>query len=130
MKLILTEKEKTELLTTCLQHFWESLSMWEHNAEYTDKQYRDARQAVLFNKTDICQEDVFCYIILKSKGLNIIDLEDEENIILFNSLLFNQNFDKCNYKDVINILNEDADYDFTTTDNVLQCLIFGEVIYG
>jgi len=132
MKLILTTEEKTDLLTTCLQYFWQSLSMWEHEAHYTDKQYLRSKQMIIEKKgvDTICQEDVLAHIILNGAGINIVDCEDEENKVCFNLAKFDENFDKCDPAEVIPILVGSSDYDFENTDNVLQTLIFGSVIYG
>ena len=141
MKLTLTLKEKRELLTTSLQHLNESLQMWEHSIEYTDKQYLKAKQMVIARqktkaKTDlligdvICFEDVISEMVFGQSSLKFIDDEDQDNIIIFDLELFNKNIDKCDPMDIIKIIGDDADYDFYTTDNVLQCLIFGEVTFG
>lgn len=131
MKLILTTEEKTELLITALQYFYQSLSMWEHTAKYADKTYLQARQALENNvHSTICQEDVYAQMILAGAGINIVDDEDPENCVLFNAEKFDENFDKCNPAEVISLINDSGDYDFTNTDNILQTLIFGEVVYG
>ena len=130
MQLILTPIEKRELLTTCLQYFYQSLSMWEHTAKYADKTYLKARQTLATNvKTTICIEDVLTEIILAGAGINIVDDQDEDNIVLFNLEKFDENFQACDAYEIIMLLLE-KDYDFTNTDNVLQTLIFGEVVYG
>lgn len=134
MKLILTMKEKRELLTTSLQHLNESLQMWEHTLEYTTLQYSKAKQMVIARqkvKTEsICYEDVICEIMLGNNVAKFIDDDDAENVVIFSLELFNENIDKCALLDIASIFDEQGNYDFTTTDNVLQCLIFGEVVYG
>jgi len=125
MQLILTTTEKRELLTTCLQYFYQSLSMWEHTAKYADKTYLKARQMLITT----CREDVYAEMILAGAGINIVDDQDEDNCVLFNLEKFDQNFQACDAYEIIMLLLE-KDYDFTNADNVLQTLIFGEVVYG
>jgi len=132
MQLILTTTEKRELLTTCLHTFQQSLHMWEYTAKYADKTYLEARQMLASNVSknmNICREDVYAEIILAGAGINIVDDQDEDNCVLFNLEKFDQNFQACDPYEIIMLLLE-KDYDFTNTDNVLQTLIFGEVVYG
>ena len=132
MQLTLDNKEKTILLENCLQYFWQSLSYWNFEAHYTESQYLRAKQKLFDNNTgilNVCQENIFATLILHDEGIKIIDREDTENIVIFNAEVFNTNFDKCDPAEVISLINECGDYDYTNTDNVLQTLIFGEVIY-
>ena len=131
MKLTLNAKEKNELLITALQYFGESLRVWEHEIDYEGKDYVNAKVKLIKSKQNsLCQEDVFACMILKGKGIKIVDCEDETNVVLFDIRKFNQNISKCDYSDIIKLLDDNGDYDFYTTDAVLQCLIFGEVTYG
>jgi len=134
MKLILNAKEKNELLITALCSFGESLRVWEHEIEFEGFDYVNAKVKLIkqysSREVSLCQEDVFAHMILKGKGIKIVDCEDEENIVLFDSRKFNQNISKCDASDIIKLLDDNGDYDFYNTDAVLQCLIFGEVTYG
>lgn len=131
MKLILTLQEKTELLTTAFQYFAESLQCWEHQIDYENKDYKNAQVKLIKKRqSSLCREDVFACIVLKGKGIKIIDCEDEDNVVVFNAALFNKNLPKCDPMEVIKLLDDNGDYDYYTTDSILQTLIFGEVIYG
>jgi len=131
MKLKLSAKEKNQLLVTALQYFGESLRVWEHQVDYENTDYINAKIKMIKNTESlICVEDIYAYMILKGKGIKIVDCEDEENIVLFDFRKFNQNISKCDYSDIMKLLDDNGDYDFYNTDAVLQCLIFGEVTYG
>jgi hypothetical protein len=130
MKLTLTLQEKTDLLTTALQYFAESLQCWEYSYHHQTLDYQRARIRVSKGGKSICQEDVLASCILHGKGIQIIDENDEMISVFLDRQLFDQNIDKCEPLDIIKILDENGDYDYWTTDAVLQCLFFGEVVYG
>jgi hypothetical protein len=133
MQLTLDNREKTILLENCLQYFWQSLSDWNFEAQYTDKQYLRSKKLILAGKPEIlslCQENVLAHIILHGAGIKIVDREDTEEIVIFNAEVFNKNIERCDPAEVISLINESGDYDYTNTDNVLQTLIFGQIIYG
>lgn len=130
MKLTLTLQEKTDLLTTALQYFAESLRVWEYDYYHNSLEYQKARIRVSKKIKGICQENVFCSIVLHGKGMTITDINDSEESILFNRERFDKNLGKCDPTEVLKLLSNDGDYDFYTTDSVLQCLIFGEVTFG
>lgn len=136
MKLILTSIEKESLLTTALQYFQESLQGWEHIAEIDGKTYRKAKEQLLKKKKyqhpdeQICREDVWAQMILKGKGIKIVDEQDDSEFVIFDAKRFNENIAKCESLHIVKLLDGNADYDFYTTDDILQSLIFGEVIYG
>jgi hypothetical protein len=136
MKLILTPVEKDSLLTLALQYFMESLSCWEHFAEIDGTSYRKAKEQLQKKAKyqhpleTICREDVWSQMILKGKGIKIVDEQDENEFIIFDAKLFNKNFAKCDILNVAKVLDGNGDYDYYTTDDILQSLIFGEVIYG
>lgn len=130
MKLTLSEKEKTELLVTAIQYLGESLQVWEHLIDLDDKEYKSAKVKLIKNTQLSCQEDILAYMILKGKGITLVDDNDHDIKMLFDKKLFNKNFGKCNPLEVIKLIDDSGNYDFYTTDSVLQSLIFGEVMYG
>jgi hypothetical protein len=132
MKIILNKKEKTELLVTCLQYFGESLRVWEYQYDHNFKHYNKAKERVnkIEQRKSICQEDIFAEMILTGEGIILVDEQDSDNIRIFNKNLFNENLKKCSPTDIILLLSDDGNYDFTTTDNIFQTLVFGEIIYG
>ena len=134
MRLITTKKEDAEILTTALQYFAESLRMWEFEYNHNSIEYNKAKLKLIKQYSSggvsLCQEDILAKTILEGKGIELIDENDSENIIIFNIKLFNDNFDKCDPMDILKLLDKNGDYDFYTTDAVLQCLIFGKVTYG
>ena len=134
MRLITTKKEDAEILTTALQYFAESLRMWEFEYNHNSIEYNKAKLKLIKQYSSggvsLCQEDILAQTILEGKGIELIDENDSENIIIFNIKLFNDNFDKCDPMDILKLLDKNGDYDFYTTDAVLQCLIFGKVTYG
>jgi hypothetical protein len=132
MKIIINKKEKTELLVTCLQYFNQSLEMWEYRWDCSNKDYKKAKEKLnkIEQRKSICIEDVFTEMILNGGGIILVDEQDSGNVRIFNKTLFNENLKKCSPTDIILLLSEDGNYDFTTTDNILQTLVFGEIIFG
>ena len=135
MRLILEYNEKYALIQTALQYFMESLSCWEHCAVIDGKDYQKAKkQLIKENKYHsdytLCREDIWAQMILKGKGIKIVDDQDEEEFIIFDAKRFNKNLPLCEPINVMKLIDCNGDYDYYTTDDILQSLIFGEVIYG
>ena len=130
MKILLTDTEKRKLLTDSMQHLAESLSCWEFKIDFLGSNYDTAQQALKKNNANsICIEDILTEIVFGGFDLKFIDSENEENIFILDLNTLNENLDKCNPLDVINIVN-DGDYDFWNTDSTLQTLVFGEVVFS
>jgi hypothetical protein len=61
--------------------------------------------------------------------LKVADAEDDYTIVGELSLAkIEENWDKVDPKDILDILNERDDAD--TADNILQCITLGDIVYG
>ena len=81
-----------------------------------------------------CIEDVWAKILLSGNSLKAIDQgDDEEAEYAINLSKFKKGINAManeNIEALARILDNDGDADFYDYDSLIQCVIFGETIYG
>lgn len=121
-------------LTTGLEYFVH----YGFHLEYDDAEYVEARKALeagaprlwdsLTDET-ICIEDVQTQMIVMGYGLKFIDDEGEGD----GNATLNWELIKKNWHHVTDTIKgefNDENWDANTADNLMQLVLFGEIVYG
>jgi len=66
-------------------------------------------------------------MLRQGNSLTFTDTENDEAVDL-NLALIEENWSKLRTKDVLDYINED--YDAQTSENIMQTLLYGEVVFG
>lgn len=133
MKVIATTEEMLnvvrEILTTGLPYF----ANYGFIMDYNGGEYSKARKVLdgLDRKEDdvICIEDVQMQMLSMGYSLRFIDTENDDTATLLTLELIKKNWDKIPMKDLAHFA-PDGDYDANDADNVMQYILFGELVYG
>jgi hypothetical protein len=130
MQIILTHDEKRKLFKESLQYLAESLQDWNFTLDFNRTEFEMAKQILKRKSSVVTYDELFTEMVFNNWELKFIDNEDEDNIIVFDLEQLNNNLILMNPFDVLNIINENGDYDYYIIDRVLQTFIFGDVVYG
>jgi hypothetical protein len=130
MQIILTHDEKRKLFEESLQYLAESLQDWNFTLDFNRTEFEMAKQILKRKSSVVTYDELFTEMVFNNWELKFIDNEDEDNIIVFDLEQLNNNLILMNPFDVLNIINENGDYDYYVIDRVLQTFIFGDVVYG
>ena len=130
MQIILTHDEKRKLFKESLQYLAESLQDWNFTLDFNRTEFEMAKQILKRKSSVVTYDELFTEMVFNNWELKFIDNEDEDNIIVFDLEQLNNNLILMNPFDVLNIINENGDYDYYVIDRVLQTFIFGDVVYG
>lgn len=131
IKCIATTEEKLKLVYDCLTTGLPTLALCSFELDYSDKEYKAARDnlAKRMDPDRICIEDVQTEMLRMGYGLTFIDHENEgEYTKTLNLNLIEQNWDKLRSRELTDYIAENWDAD--TADNMVQCILFGEVVFG
>lgn len=131
MKVTATTDEKLNIVYLCLTTGMPYFVSYGFTMEYDEGEYRKAREALeAGNLTDtVCIEDVQKEMLRQGFGLRFIDHESDDEETILNLALIEKNWDKARMEDLGEMSNE-GNWDAVTADNVMQCLLFGEIVYG
>jgi len=125
MEIKLTREEILGVFHTSLCNGLSQMHYYGIGLVYEMEDYKSAKDKVM----DGCYEDVLMQILLDGNSLSFVDEEagdDDFTKIVLESVL--TGVPKVDPDTLFNIINERDDaFD---ADCVLQCVIFGEVIYG
>ncbi len=126
MKIILDDSEIVTLLENIFQYVDQSCSDWGYQWTYPNEAFYIKPE--LQNKY---REEKMSYLVMNGFCIMFLDVEGgEHEWHRLHIDAIKQNLDKCKPQDLINLISQDGDYDFYTTDNTLQTLLFGQIIYG
>jgi hypothetical protein len=128
-----TRDEKLKLVYDCLCSGVPTLAYAGFTLRTKDGQYETARQNLISGgmaEDRICIEDVQTQILRDGGELTFIDTEDGNKRTRLTMELIDQNWPKLSKqsRNMVNYISEN--YDAEDTDNILQVLLFGEVVYG
>ena len=132
MHTVATTEEKLNIVYLCLTTGLPYFVSYGFSMDYDSAEYQKAREALSTgNLTDtVCSEDVQKQMLRMGYGLRFIDEESlgEESVTL-NLSVIESNWDKVRAKDLAE-MGEDGNWDAETADCIMQCLLFGEIVYG
>jgi hypothetical protein len=140
MNLLLEQEELLTLIHNCFCDGGLELLYYsgiQHN--YKGAEFTEARELLQsLNPTEqICYEDVLVQILRSGNCIMFLDNEDDLNEVgrlhttLTKIRLLKAMEDSPTlYSIVVRMLSEDGDYDGGDCDSLLQCMLFGTVIYG
>jgi len=126
-----TTEGKLEAVYTALCSGLPTLAMSGLELDYDASEYADARKALLDanSGTAPCIEDVQREMLRRGHDLIFIDNEsDGEEIGRLNLRVIEENWNKIDGRTLGDYLNFNDDAD--TADNLIQWLVFGELVYG
>ena len=129
MKIILENNEKENLFFLCLSDG--GLVMLEENGiilTYSDSSYKKAVKSFKekYGEKEITHEGVLLEMMKIGYGLNFKDYEGEYNVVLNYEDMLNA-FDKVDTKVLLRMFDEF--YDGYDAFNLLQCILYGRVIF-
>lgn len=131
MKIIFeaTEAEMLALVNSCLCSGLPILATSGVELDYSRADYDAAKKnlAAYNPKEIICIEDVQTEILRMGNSLTFTDTENDESVDL-NLSLIKENWSKLRTKDVLDYINENDDAQ--TSENLMQTLLYGEVVFG
>lgn len=122
---VATVEEMLAVVHSCLCSGLPILATSGVELEYDDLHYAEARAAL--KEPDPCIEDVQVQMLRTGQSLFFIDTENDEAVEL-NLELIQKNWSKARPKDLLDYINED--YDAQTSENIMQTLLYGEVVFG
>jgi len=124
-----TTAEKLKLVYDCLCSGLPILATSGIELDYSDAEYDAAKKHLAASnpKDIICIEDVQVEMLRQGNSLTFTDTENDEAVDL-NLALIEENWSKLRTKDVLDYINED--YDAQTSENIMQTLLYGEVVFG
>lgn len=130
MKIILENNEKDNLFFLCLADG--GLVMLEENGiilTYSDSSYEKAVKSFKekYGEKELTHEGVLLEMMKIGYGLNFKDYEEDEyNVVLNYEDMLNA-FDKVDTKVLLRMFDEF--YDGYDAFNLLQCILYGELIF-
>ncbi len=129
MKIILENNEKDNLFFSCLADG--GLVMLEENGiilTYSDSSYKKAVKSFKekYGEKEITHEGVLLEMMKIGYGLNFEDDADEYNVVLNYDDMLNA-FDKVDTRVLLRMFDEF--YDGYDAFNLLQCILYGELIF-
>lgn len=130
MKIILENNEKDNLFFLCLAD--SGLVMLEENGiilTYSDSSYEKAVKSFKekYGEKELTHEGVLLEMMKIGYGLNFKDYEEDEyNVVLNYEDMLNA-FDKVDTKVLLRMFDEF--YDGYDAFNLLQCILYGELIF-
>jgi hypothetical protein len=128
MKIILENDEKDNLFFLCLA---DGLAMLEENGiilTYSDSSYKKAVKSFTekYGEKELTHEGVLLEMMKIGYGLNFKDYENEYDVVLNYEDMLNA-FDKVDTKILLRMFDEF--YDGYDAFNLLQCILYGELIF-
>ena len=128
MKIILENDEKDNLFFLCLA---DGLALLEGNdiiLTYSDSSYKEAVKSFKekYGEKEITHEGVLLEMMKIGYGLNFKDYEGEYSVVLNYDDMLNA-FDKVDTKVLLRMFDEF--YDGYDAFNLLQCILYGELIF-
>jgi hypothetical protein len=129
MKIILENNEKDNLFFSCLADG--GLVMLEENGiilTFSDSSYKKAVKSFKekYGEKEITHEGVLLEMMKIGYGLNFEDDADEYNVVLNYDDMLNA-FDKVDTRVLLRMFDEF--YDGYDAFNLLQCILYGELIF-
>lgn len=133
MKITATLDEKLKLVYDCLCTGLPYFVSYGLELEYSEDEYKTARDSLFasarFDEGSICVEDVQTEMVRMGFSLIFLDGEnDGEEAGRLNLTTLESNWDKVRAKDLAEWADEN--YDANTADTIIQCIAFGEIVYG
>ena len=127
MKILLTAQESEQIFynSLCNGH---QIAYYGLHLDYDEKEYDMAKKRLVKNGESPCLEDVWMEIL---RGGGTLTLVDEENGMDASTINLQDVHDKVQLSDfrhLLDAINEEDDGD--TADVILQCVFYGEVIFG
>jgi len=128
MKIILENDEKDNLFFLCLA---DGLALLERNdiiLTYSDSSYKKAVKSFKekYGEKELTHEGVLLEMMKIGYDLNFKDYEDEYSVVLNYEDMLNA-FDKVDTKVLLRMFDEF--YDGYDAFNLLQCILYGELIF-
>ena len=129
MKIILENDEKDNLFFLCLA---DSLAILERNGiilTYSDSSYKEAVKSFKekYGEKELTHEGVLLEMMKIGYSLNFKDNEEDEyNVVLNYDDMLNA-FDKVDTRVLLRMFDEF--YDGYDAFNLLQCILYGELIF-
>ena len=134
MNLITTTEEKLTVLQACLEDGLPFFPAYGLELSYDDAQYDAARAslAARVGEDEVCREYVWVEIVRNGGELIFTDNEnDGEEVGRLSLTGMEQNWPKLMVeapRSMAEYISED--YDSNSTDNIMQVLLFGTIVYG
>ncbi len=129
-----TQEEKQKLVYDCLVDGLPFFPAYGLSLDYDSKQAKAAEKTWKARNPgeEMCREDVWAEIVRNGGDLIFIDDEnDGEEAGRLNLANIEKNWDTISEHAPTSMKSYiDDNYDAGNTDNIIQCLIFGEVVYG
>ena len=120
----ITKKGLLELVWLCFTSHsigYGSVSIGSYEVDY-----QDAKKRLQAQNAQPCVEDIWVEILRSGKNLKMYDHEEEETT-RFNLEGLMANFAKVDAWRLSQVINEEDDA--CTHDEILQCLLLGDVVY-
>jgi hypothetical protein len=130
--LILNNEEKEKVLHTILCDGLSPLNSCGLDIKYSDKSYSAARKIWIAANPDKspCREDILLQVIKDGK-FTIVDLEGEgEHTKKLTLDMLDSIKSERAVGLIMNILDENGDYDAWDAFNTLQYILYGELVFG
>ena len=128
---ISTQEEKLKLVYDCLTTGLPTLAMCGFRLDYSHDEYKAAHDS-LAERMDpkyICIEDVQAEMLRRGNAITFVDTEnDGEFTTALDLNKIESNWDKLPSRDVNDYMAEA--WDSITAENMMQSLLFGEVVFG
>ena len=130
MQITLTPTESEEFFYNSLCNSLQELRYYGIVIQIKKEDYQKARAKLEEEKPDtvICREDIYMQILRDGNKLTFIDEEDDDNTKSITLQDVHNNVQKTP-SDYLIAMQQGQD-DATTGDCILQCVLYGEVIYG
>jgi len=127
MKILLTAQESEQIFynSLCNGH---QIAYYGLQIDYDKNEYDRAKERLVKKGERPCLEDVWMEIL---RGGGTLTLLDEENGMDASTINLQDVHDKVqlsNFRHLLDAINEEDDSD--TADVILQCVFYGEVIFG
>jgi hypothetical protein len=127
-----TTEEKLKIVYLCMTTGLPTLADAGIELSYDREQYKAAREAIIARTSEptACIEDVQTEMLRKGNDLVFTDTESDDEVTLLNLSLIENNWDKVRIKDLAEMDEETGNWDADTACNIMQCLLYGEIVYG
>lgn len=134
MNLNATREEKNKLVLACLEDGLPFFPAYGLTMTWEDGAYERAKERLLgrMAQNEICREDVWAEIVAGGDDLIFLDEEsDDEEVGRLNNTNIDANWGKLLNEAPRTVASYLSDnYDSGDTDNLIQVLIFGRIVYG
>lgn len=136
MQTTATTEEKLKIVYLCLTTGLPFFVSYGFDMKYDQNDYNKARKSLTDRGfkgelTDtICIEDIQTEMLRLGDSLKFINTEEDDEETILNLSLIEKNWDKVRMKDLADMDEETGNWDAETADCIMQCILFGEIVYG